>query len=115
MGFGSAIFLFGFLPLTVLLFHLLPGSRGRQALLAAAGLIFYAFGRLWDVPILLASVLVHYAAGRLLLGFGFFRQGVLPFFQAQVNQAGVEIQVEVGDLVGLKVVHDLTQPHRAGA
>ena len=67
MGFGSAIFLFGFLPLTVLLFHLLPRPRGRQVLLIAASLVFYAFGRLWDVPILLASVAVHYVAGRLLL------------------------------------------------
>ena len=67
MGFGSAIFLFGFLPLCVLLFHLLPRVRGRQVLLVLASLFFYAFGRLWDIPILLASVLVHYIAGRLLL------------------------------------------------
>ena len=67
MGFGSALFLFGFLPLTVLLFHLLPAIRGRQVLLVVASLIFYAFGRLWDLPILLISVLLHYAAGRLLL------------------------------------------------
>ncbi len=66
MGFGSAIFLFGFLPLTVVLFHLLPRSRGRQVLLVAASLVFYLFGRLWDLPILLVSVLLHYAAGLLL-------------------------------------------------
>ena len=67
MGFGSAIFLFGFLPLTALLFHLLPWSRGRRLLLLLASLFFYAFGRLWDLPILLASAVLHYGAGRLLL------------------------------------------------
>ncbi len=77
MGFGSALFLFGFLPLTVLLFHLLPGVRARQVLLVLASLVFYAFGRLWDLPILLASVALHYGAGRLLLRLESRRRAVV--------------------------------------
>ncbi len=66
MGFSSAIFLFAFLPLSVALYRLVPKAWWRGGLLTAAGLVFYAFGRLSDVPVLLASVLVHYAAGLLL-------------------------------------------------
>ena len=40
---------------------------GRRLLLLLASLFFYAFGRLWDLPILLASAVLHYGAGRLLL------------------------------------------------
>lgn len=77
MGFVSAVFLFAFLPLSVILFHLLPWRRGRQGLLVTASLIFYAFGRLWDVPILLASVVLHYLAGRLLLHLTRYRRAVV--------------------------------------
>ncbi|MCI8524795.1 MAG: MBOAT family protein [Oscillospiraceae bacterium] len=67
MSFPSILFLSAFLPLTAALYYLARGLRARNLLLAAAGLVFYAFGRLADLPILLSSVLVHYLAGRLLL------------------------------------------------
>ena len=68
MSFGSAIFLFGFLPLTAALYRLLPWRWARRVLVTGASLFFYACGRLWDLPVLLLSALLHYAAGRLLLG-----------------------------------------------
>ena len=67
MSFGSAIFLFGFLPLTAALYRLLPWRWARRVLVTGASLFFYACGRLWDLPVLLLSALLHYAAGRLLL------------------------------------------------
>ena len=67
MSFGSAIFLFGFLPVTVVLYRLLPGQLPRRILFTAASLLFYAFGSLGDLALLLASVVLHYLAGLLLL------------------------------------------------
>ena len=67
MSFGSAIFLFGFLPVTVVLYRLLPGQLPRRILFTAASLLFYAFGSLDDLALLLASVVFHYLAGLLLL------------------------------------------------
>ena len=67
MSFGSAIFLFGFLPVTVVLYRLLPWRLPRRILFTAASLLFYAFGSLGDLALLLASVALHYLAGLLLL------------------------------------------------
>ena len=68
MVFSSAIFLFAFLPLCYLLTHLTKSLRAQNCVLAAASLVFYAFGQLQYVPLFLASVLVNYLAGLLLTG-----------------------------------------------
>ena len=68
MVFSSAIFLFCFLPAVFLLYRLPFGRRWQNILLAAASLVFYAFGNLNYVPLFLASVLLNYVTGRLLAG-----------------------------------------------
>ena len=68
MVFSSAVFLFCFLPAVFLLYRLPFGSRYRNALLAAASLVFYAFGQLHYVPLFLLSVLINYLAGLFLSG-----------------------------------------------
>ncbi len=68
MVFSSAIFLFCFLPPVFLLSRLPLGRRWQNLLLAAASLIFYAFGNLRYVPLFLVSVLLNYLAGLLLSG-----------------------------------------------
>ena len=65
MTFSSAAFLFFFLPAAVLLYRLVPGVRGKNLFLALAGLVFYAFGQLRGLPLLLLSALVTYLAGLL--------------------------------------------------
>ena len=52
MNFASPIFLFAFLPLVLLAYHLLRPMRAKNALLIAAGLVFYAFGDLRHLPLL---------------------------------------------------------------
>ena len=69
MVFSSAIFLFFFLPPVFLLSRLPLGKRWQNLLLAAASLVFYAFGNLQYVPLFLASVLLNYVTG-LLLAWG---------------------------------------------
>ncbi len=63
MAFGSAMFVFAFLPACALVYRLVPGTRGKNCCLILASLLFYAFGRLSDLPILLGSVLVNFLAG----------------------------------------------------
>ncbi|MCR5136026.1 MAG: MBOAT family protein [Oscillospiraceae bacterium] len=68
MVFSSAIFLFCFLPAVFLLYQLPFGRRWQNALLAAASLVFYAFGNLQYVPLFLLSILINYLTGLLLGG-----------------------------------------------
>ncbi len=71
MVFSSAVFLFAFLPVVLLVYRLLPGIRSRNAWLALSSVVFYAFGRLSYVPLFLLSVCINYLAGAAL---GRFRQ-----------------------------------------
>ena len=74
--FSSAIFLFCFLPLVFLLYQLPFGRRWQNLLLAAASLLFYAFGNLHYVPLFLCSILLNYLTG-LLLGTRFKHSRIL--------------------------------------
>ncbi len=66
MVFSSAIFLFFFLPVLYLVYRVIPGMRAKNIVLLVFSLVFYCFGDLKHLPVLLASVLVSWAAGRLL-------------------------------------------------
>ena len=66
MVFSSAMFLFVFFPVLFALYHLTPGIKGRNIVLLLASLLFYCFGGLQYVPLLLVSVLVNALAGRAL-------------------------------------------------
>ena len=67
MNFASPLFLFAFLPLVLIAYHLLRPMQAKNALLIAAGLVFYAFGDLRHLPLLLASCALHYAVGLALM------------------------------------------------
>ena len=64
--FSSAIFIFVFLPVVFILYRLIPSLKIKNLLLAAASIVFYAFGQLQYVPLFLASVLINYFSGLLL-------------------------------------------------
>ncbi len=66
MVFSSAIFLFAFFPVTFALYRVVPGMKAKNAVLLVFSLVFYAFGRLAYVPLLVLSILVNWSAGRLL-------------------------------------------------
>ncbi len=68
MVFSSAIFLFVFFPAVFAVYHIVPGVKGKNVVLLLASLVFYSFGRLAYVPVLLGSVLINWGAGRLLGG-----------------------------------------------
>ena len=63
MNFDSAFYLFCFLPVIMLLHGLIRGARARNVLLLVCGLIFYSFGSLNGLILLLASALVNWLLG----------------------------------------------------
>lgn len=64
MDLNAAPFLFFFLPFAVLLYWLPFGRRYQNIILVLASLIFYAFGQLKGIPILLGSFLVNWLLGK---------------------------------------------------
>lgn len=74
MVFSSLLFLFRFLPATLLIYYVSPG-KFRNFVLFAASLIFYAWGEPVYVLLILFSTVTDYMAGRLI---GHFRQGGRP-------------------------------------
>ncbi len=63
MVFSSPIFLFLFLPIVLTVYLLLPGIRSKNVWLLFTSLIFYAWGEISFVALLLASAVMNYALG----------------------------------------------------
>jgi alginate O-acetyltransferase complex protein AlgI len=68
MVFSSFVFLFLFLPIVLLLYYVCP-ARGRNVVLLAASLLFYAWGEPVYVLIMLFSTVFDYTNGRLIAYF----------------------------------------------
>ena len=66
MVFSSMTFLLLFLPLVLLLYFLVPGLKGKNTILLAASLLFYAWGEPVCVLAMLASTAVNYFCARLI-------------------------------------------------
>ena len=66
MVFSSAVFLFIFLPVVILLHTVIQNIKVRNGLLIVASLVFYAFGEPVYVVMLIGSVAVNYIFGTLL-------------------------------------------------
>ncbi len=60
MIFASPLFLFLFLPSVLLIYLLLPGTQARNIFLLIASLLFYCWGELGFVIVLLLSVMVNF-------------------------------------------------------
>ena len=77
MTFSSLTFLFLFFPVAFLLYALVRNHRARNALLAGASLVFYAYGEPVAVLIMLASIALNYLCGRGAAGTKWARPAVL--------------------------------------
>lgn len=64
MSFASPLFLWFFMPVTLVAYWLLP--RLRNGIVAVASLVFYAWGAGAYTLLLVSAIAVNYAAGRLL-------------------------------------------------
>ncbi len=63
MVFGSAVFVFGFLPLVLCLYMVLPGLALKNVLLIIASLFFYGFGEPVYVFLMIFSAFFNYLIG----------------------------------------------------
>jgi alginate O-acetyltransferase complex protein AlgI len=75
MNFASWTFVLLFLPATIFAFHLLEGPKAaeaRRAFLIGASIFFYAWAGLVHLAVLVASIVLNFAVGRLLTGFADF-------------------------------------------
>ena len=63
MTFSSLTFLYLFFPVTFLLYALIRNNTARNVILAAASLVFYAFGEPVAVMIMLISIVLNYLFG----------------------------------------------------
>ncbi len=62
MLFSSILFLFTFLPVTLILYYLAPGKL-KNVVLLAASLVFYAWGEPVYVLLMIFSILFNYVIG----------------------------------------------------
>ncbi|MCM1308694.1 MAG: MBOAT family protein, partial [Butyrivibrio sp.] len=68
MVFSGLVFLFLFLPVSILLYYICP-QRFRNAVLLLVSLVFYAWGEPKYILIMIFSAVFDYVNGRLI---GFF-------------------------------------------
>ncbi|MBO7363997.1 MAG: MBOAT family protein [Lachnospiraceae bacterium] len=66
MVFSSLVFLFLFLPLSVLAYFLVPGLKLKNRVLLVFSLVFYAWGEPVYILLMLFSILMNYALGILM-------------------------------------------------
>lgn len=66
MGFSSAAFLYFFLPVVFIVYHIIPQLKYKNLFALAASLLFYSFGEPKAIWIMLLSVLINYVCGRLM-------------------------------------------------
>jgi alginate O-acetyltransferase complex protein AlgI len=64
MVFSSPLFLFLFLPVVLTVYFLLPGLRARNGWLLLVSLVFYAWGEIAFIFLLLASTLLNFWLGK---------------------------------------------------
>ena len=66
MVFSSLTFVCVFLPVTFLLYHVIPSMKCRNILLIIASLIFYAYGEPVYVLLMIVSTICNYIFGRMM-------------------------------------------------
>ena len=64
MVFSSPLFLFLFLPIVLAVYFLLPGLRARNSWLLFVSLLFYAWGEVGFILLLLISTLINFELGK---------------------------------------------------
>lgn len=116
MIFSSPIFLFLFFPIVLTVNLLLPGTKAKNFWLLLMSLVFYAWGQIDFILLLLVSTLVNYGFGywmdrsdttsrrKLITAFAvIFNLGILAFFK-YANFA-VSLLNSVLQLAGMAPIH----------
>ena len=98
MLFSSVTFLFLFLPLTIIIYYLLP-QKFRNAVLLVASIIFYAFGEPQFLLLMFATILVNYLGALFIHKFDKYKKILLA----------ITILINVGFLAYFKYVDFLIE------
>ena len=77
MVFNSVVFLFCFLPLSLLLYYLVPG-RAKNAVLLAESLLFYCWTGVEYLPLIVCLIVFNYLWGLLTARTKAKLKGLLP-------------------------------------
>ncbi len=89
MSFDSIFFLSCFLPLALVLYWLIPGTKGKNGMLLAVSLVFYSFGSIPALGLLLLAAAVNFLWGRMLLRFPRKKYLIAPGVGANLLFLGV--------------------------
>ena len=73
----NIFFLSCFLPLVLIIYWLIPGMKGKNAVLLVFSLLFYSFGSLSSLGLLVGMALINYLLGLCLKGGKYLRSGKL--------------------------------------
>ena len=84
MVFNSVVFLFCFLPLSLLLYYLVPG-RAKNAVLLAESLLFYCWTGVAFLPLIAVLIVFNYLWGLLTARARTTLRGLLPLAAVLVN------------------------------
>ena len=84
MVFNSVVFLFCFLPLSLLLYYLVPG-RAKNAVLLAESLLFYCWTGVAFLPLIAVLIVFNYLWGLLTARARTKLRGLLPLAAVLVN------------------------------
>ena len=84
MVFNSVVFLFCFLPLSLLLYYLVPG-RAKNAVLLAESLIFYCWTGVAFLPLIAVLIVFNYLWALLTARAKARLRGMLPLAAVLVN------------------------------
>ncbi len=79
MVFSSLIFLFVFLPLTLLLYYITPGIKGKNIILTLFSVAFYAWGEPVYFLLMILCTYINYIAARFISSHTSSRRPVLIF------------------------------------
>ena len=86
MVFNSVVFLFCFLPLSLLLYYLVPG-RAKNAVLLAESLLFYCWTGVAFLPLIAVLIVFNYLWGLLTARARTTLRGLLPLAAVLMYQA----------------------------
>lgn len=137
MVFSSAVFLFAFLPVVLILHMAIRNIRVRNLLLIVASLFFYAWGEPVYILLLLASVCINYFFGRVVWGrkpvlaaavvinlamlvvykyAGFITEviNLMPFVQLPVPQVRMPVGISFYTFQALSYVIDTYRDEKKG-
>ena len=102
MIFSSPIFLFGFLPIALLIYYLSPGYIKNTTLLIFS-LIFYAWGEVFYIGVMIASIISNYVAGNLIYAAKYKYGG-----KADLLYLGIGVSINIALLFSFKYANFVT-------